>query len=36
VAVEGTEITMLVDFQLVVVAAAPLKVTVPEDPKFVP
>ena len=32
----GTEVDMLVVLQLVVVAAVPLKVTVPEAPKFVP
>jgi hypothetical protein len=32
----GTEVTMVVEFQLVVVAVVPLNLTVPEDPKFVP
>jgi hypothetical protein len=36
VAPVGTEVTMVVEFQLVVVAAVPLNFTVPEDPKFVP
>ena len=36
VAPAGTDVAMLVDVQAVVVAVVPLKVTVPEDPKFVP
>jgi hypothetical protein len=36
VAPAGTDVTMLVEVQVVVVAAVPLNVTVPEDPKFVP
>jgi hypothetical protein len=36
VAPVGTDVTMLVALQLVVVAAVPLNVTVPEDPKYVP
>ena len=36
VAPDGTEVTMFVEFQLVVVAVVPLNFTVPEDPKFVP
>jgi hypothetical protein len=36
VAPAGTDVTMLVALQLVVVAVVPLNVTVPEDPKFVP
>jgi hypothetical protein len=36
VAPVGTDVAMLVALQLVVVAAAPLNVTVPVDPRFVP
>ena len=36
VAPAGTDVAMLVEVQLVVVAAVPLNVTVPEDPKLVP
>src|SRR5215471_15726391 len=36
VALFGTEVEMLVELQLVVVAVTPLNVTVPEAPKFVP
>jgi hypothetical protein len=36
VAPDGTGVAMLVDVQVVVVAGVPLKVTVPEDPKFIP
>jgi hypothetical protein len=36
VAPDGTDVAMLVAVQLVVVAAVPLNVTVPEDPKFRP
>jgi hypothetical protein len=36
VAPVGTEVTIVVEFQLVVVAVVPLNFTVPEDPKFVP
>ena len=36
VAPAGTDVAMLVEVQLVVVAGVPLNVTVPEDPKFVP
>ena len=32
----GTVVAMLVEVQLVVDAVVPLKVTVPDDPKFVP
>ena len=36
VAPAGTDVAMLVEVQLVVVAGVPLNVTVPEDPKLVP
>ena len=36
VAPVGTVVTMVVEFQLVVVVVVPLNFTVPEDPKFVP
>src|SRR5580700_6963770 len=36
VAPAGTDVTMLVALQLIVVAVVPLNFTVPEDPKFVP
>jgi hypothetical protein len=36
VAPDGTVVTIVVEFQLLVVAVVPLNVTVPEDPKFVP
>ena len=36
VAPDGTTVTIIVEFQLLVVAVVPLNVTVPEDPKFVP
>jgi len=36
VAPVGTWVTMVVEFQLVVVAVVPLNFTVPEDPRFVP
>ena len=36
VAPVGTDVTMLVEVQLVVVAGAPLNVTAPEDPKPIP
>ena len=36
VAPDGTEVTIVVEFQLLVVAVVPLNVTVPEDPKFFP
>ena len=36
VAPPGTVVAILVALQLVVVAAVPLNVTIPEDPKFVP
>ena len=36
VAPAGTDVAMLVEVQLVVVAGVPLNVTVPEDPRLVP
>ena len=36
VAPDGTVVTIVVEFQLLVVAVVPLNVTVPEDPKFIP
>jgi hypothetical protein len=36
VAPVGTEVAMVVEFQLVVAAVVPLNVTVPLDPRFVP
>jgi hypothetical protein len=36
VAPDETEVVMLVDVHVVVVAGVPLNVTVPEDPKFIP
>ena len=36
VAPDGTEVTIVVEFQLLVVAVVPLNVTVPEDPKLFP
>ena len=36
VAPAGTDVAMLVEVQLVVVAGVPLNVTVPEDPKLLP
>ena len=36
VAPDGTDVATLVDVHVVVVAAVPLNVTVPEDPKFIP